>query len=30
MGPDEPPFFALYAYDERDELMVSFASQRRP
>jgi 8-oxo-dGTP diphosphatase len=23
MGPDSPPFFALYAYDEDDELVVS-------
>lgn len=24
MGPDDPPFFALYAYDEDDRLVVSF------
>jgi 8-oxo-dGTP diphosphatase len=25
MGPDDPPFFALYSYDEQDRLVVSFA-----
>jgi 8-oxo-dGTP diphosphatase len=25
MGPDEPPFFALYTYDESDELVVTYA-----
>jgi 8-oxo-dGTP diphosphatase len=24
MGPDEPPFFAHYRYDERDELAIIF------
>ncbi len=26
MGPDDPPFFALYTTDERDELVVRFAA----
>ncbi len=26
MGPDDPPFFALYTYDERDRLVVTYAS----
>jgi 8-oxo-dGTP diphosphatase len=26
MGPDEAPFFALYTYDENDELVVTYAS----
>lgn len=30
MGPDDPPFFAVYAYDEEDQLVVSFASERGP
>jgi len=25
MGADEPPFFAHYAYDENDELIITFA-----
>jgi len=29
MGPGEPPLFAAYAYDEDDQLVVSFASDRR-
>jgi 8-oxo-dGTP diphosphatase len=29
MGPDAPPFFALYRYDEEDELVVSFASDQQ-
>jgi 8-oxo-dGTP diphosphatase len=27
MGADEPPFFAHYSYDERDQLMVTFAKE---
>jgi 8-oxo-dGTP diphosphatase len=30
MGPDEPPFFALYAYDEEDRLVISFGSHGQP
>jgi len=30
MAADEPPFFAQYAYDEDDELMVTFASDHIP
>jgi 8-oxo-dGTP diphosphatase len=30
MEPGAPPFFALYRYDENDELVVSFASQQQP
>jgi 8-oxo-dGTP diphosphatase len=26
MGPDEPPFYALYTYDGNDELVVTFPS----
>ena len=26
MGPHEPPFFAVYTYDENDELVVSFSA----
>jgi len=29
MGADEPPFFALYAYDEDDDLVISFASDQQ-
>jgi len=29
MGPDEPPFFAVYAYDEDDQLVMSFASEQQ-
>lgn len=25
MGPDEPPLFGVYAYDDEDELVISFA-----
>jgi 8-oxo-dGTP diphosphatase len=25
MAPTDPPFFALYAYDEKDRLLISFA-----
>jgi hypothetical protein len=30
MAADEPPFFAQYAYDEDDELTVTFASDHIP
>lgn len=30
MEPDAPPFFALYSYDENDELVVSFVPQQQP
>ncbi len=30
MEPDEPPFFALYGYDEEDRLVITFASQGKP
>ena len=30
MDPDEPPFFALYTYDEEDQLIVSFAPHHEP
>jgi 8-oxo-dGTP diphosphatase len=25
MGPDDPPFYALYTYDEDDELVITFS-----
>lgn len=26
MGPKDPPFFAIYTYDEQDQLVMSFSS----
>jgi 8-oxo-dGTP diphosphatase len=30
MGPEDPPFYARYTYDEDDKLLVSFASTHLP